>query len=117
MVCYMSHWDLNKEQKEGSGGLLVAQGSAPPARSKDGSVLNAFPPLQPETFEFNFLLPSLQQSRAAFLFYGGSPSWTVYPPGKVDTSAAACLTSTFICRGNAEGHKSEGHPSWFGISL
>lgn len=45
MVCYMSHWALNKEQKEGSGGLLVAQGSAQPAHSKDGSVLNAVPPL------------------------------------------------------------------------
>lgn len=41
----MSHWALNKEQKEGSGGLLVAQGSALLARSKDGSVLNASPPL------------------------------------------------------------------------
>lgn len=117
MVCYMSHWALNTEQKEGSGGLLVAQGSALPARSNGGSVLNAFPPLLPETFEFSFLLPSLQQSRGAFSFYGGSPSRTRCPPGKVDTSAVACLTSTFICRENAEGHKSEGHPSWFGISL
>lgn len=95
----------------------MAQGSALLARSKDGSVLNASPPLQPETFEFNFLLPSLQQSRGAFLFYGGSPSRTLYPPGKVDTSAVACLTSTFICREKTQGHKSEGHPSWFGISL
>lgn len=78
MVCYMSHWALNKEQKEGSGGLLVAPGSSLPARSKDGSVLNASPPLQPETFGLNLLLPSLQQSRGAFLFQ--ARRWRIPPP-------------------------------------
>lgn len=64
MVCYMSHRALNKEQKEGGGGLLVAQGSSLlPARRKDGSVLKAFHSLQPETFALNLLLPSFQQSR------------------------------------------------------
>lgn len=37
MVCYMSHWVLNKEQKGGSGGLLVAQGGFLPVHRKDVS--------------------------------------------------------------------------------
>lgn len=61
MVRSMSHWALNKEQKEGSGGLLVAQGGSLPAHSKDGSVLKGFRLLQLEMFALNLLLPSLQQ--------------------------------------------------------
>lgn len=68
----MSHWALNREQKEGIGGLLVAQGGSLPARSKDGSVLKGFRPFQPEMFALNLLLPSLQHSRGAFLFYATS---------------------------------------------
>lgn len=37
MVCYMSRWVLNKEQREGSGGLLVAQDGFLPTPSKEGS--------------------------------------------------------------------------------
>lgn len=56
MVC-----SINKEQREGSGGLLVAQRGSLPARSKDGSVLKGFHPFQPETFALNLLLPALQR--------------------------------------------------------
>lgn len=35
--CYMSRWVLNKEQREGSGGLLVAQDGFLPTHSKDRS--------------------------------------------------------------------------------
>lgn len=62
----MSLWALNKEQKEGSGGLLVAQGGSLPAPSKDGSVLKAFPPFQPETFALDLWQPSPQRSRGGF---------------------------------------------------
>lgn len=68
MVCSMSHWPLNKEQKEGSGGLLLAGGGSLPARSKDGSVLKGFRPFQPETFALNLLPPLSSSAEEEFCF-------------------------------------------------
>ena len=63
----MSHWVLNKEQKGGSGGLLVAQDGFLPKPSKIGLFKRAcshpLMPAQLEKFTQNILLLSLQLGR------------------------------------------------------